>query len=127
MGYNLEMQRTTSTPYILIDEEKGFMRIAGRCFHEKVGDFFREANEWLSKFLSTDFPALTIECEIDYFNSSGMKLFHNMLLKMEKKAVSGKNITVNWITTDDNVIMMECGEDFKEDMRHLNFNLVVNG
>jgi hypothetical protein len=32
---------------------------------------------------------------------------------------------VNWITTDDNEIMIECGEDFKEEMENLEFNLII--
>ena len=31
--YRLELEKTGSTPYILIDEEKGYMHFQGECFH----------------------------------------------------------------------------------------------
>ena len=126
MAFHMEKPRTTSTPYVLIDEEKSYMRLEGRCFHEKVAEFFMEANEWLDSYLSSDFGSFTFDCAIDYFNSSTTKLLHNMLLKMDKHVSAEKKITVNWITTEDNDIMLECGEDFREDVGSLEFNLIVN-
>jgi hypothetical protein len=49
-----------------------------------------------------------------------------MLLKMDKNVSEEKKIIVNWITTEDNDIMVECGEDFQEDVSKLEFNLVIN-
>ena len=126
MAFNMEKQRTTSTPYVLIDEGKRYMRLEGRCFHEKVAEFFMEVNEWLDTYLSSNFGVFTFDCAIDYFNSSTAKLLHNILLKMDKHACADKKIIVNWITTEDNEIMVECGEDFKEDVSSLEFNLIVN-
>lgn len=126
MSFHMEKQKTTSTPYVLIDEEKSYMRLEGRCFHEKVAEFFMEVNEWLDSYLSSNFGLFTFDCAIDYFNSSTTKLLHNMLLKMDKHVSAGKKVIVNWITTEDNDIMVECGEDFQEDVNNLEFNLVVN-
>jgi hypothetical protein len=126
MAFHMEKQRTTSTPYVLIDEEKSYMRFEGRCFHEKVAEFFKEVNDWLNSYLASDFGTFTFDCAIDYFNSSTTKLILNMLLKMDKHASAEKKIIVNWITTKDNDIMVECGEDFQEDMGNLEFNLVIN-
>jgi hypothetical protein len=125
MGFYFEKEKTTSTPFILVDEEKRHMRIEGRCFHEKVADFFKEVNDWLVVFLEKDFGSFTFDCEIEYFNSSTTKLLHNMLMKMDAFASSAKKIVVNWITTEDNDIMIECGEDFKEDISNLEFNLII--
>ena len=126
MAFHMEKQRTTSTPYVLIDEEKSYMRLEGRCFHEKVAEFFMEVNEWLNSYLPSDFGSFTFDCALDYFNSSTTKLLYNMLLKMDKYVSDRKKIIVNWITTEDNDIMVECGEDFQEDVSSLEFNLVVN-
>jgi len=125
MYFFLEKEKTGSTPYVLIDEEKKFMRIAGESFHENIIAFFEEINEWLRKYLASDFDTFTFECEMKYFNSSTTKLLLNMLLNMDDSAVDGKKITVNWITTKDNDIIIECGEDFHEEMQNLEFNLVI--
>jgi len=126
MAFRLEKAKTTSTPYILVDEEKNYMKLEGRCFHEKAGEFFREINDWLDVYLESDFKTFTFDNEINYFNSSTTKLLFNMLLKLDSHVSAEKEIIVNWITTSDNDIMIECGEDFKEDMGKLRFNLVIN-
>jgi len=125
MAYRLEKERTTSTPYILIDEEKNYMRFEGRSFHENVVEFYRDVNNWLDAYLEKDFGAFTFDFEMNYFNSSTSKLLHNMLTKMDVRASDKKKVIVNWITTEDNDIIIECGEDFKEDFNNLNFNMII--
>ncbi len=125
MVYFLEKQNTGSTPYIQIDEAKGVMTFRGESFHENVAEFFKDVSDWLQRYLAGDFPSFTFNCELVYFNSSTAKLLHNMLMKMDECAADGKNIEVNWITTEDNEIIIECGEDFREDLAHLRFNLVL--
>ena len=124
MAYKLEREKTDTTPYVLIDEEKGYMKFEGESYHENVPEFFREISEWLAKFLKTDFASLTFDCELRYFNSATVKLLLNILLNMDSSPSCGK-ITVNWITTANNKIITECGEDFKEDLENLTFNLVI--
>ena len=126
MAFRLEKERTTSMPYVLIDEEKNYMRLDGRCFHENIGMLFNEINQWLDAYLETGFELFTFDNEISYYNSSTTKIIYNMLMKLDKYAGNGKNIVVNWITTEDNEIMIECGEDFMGDIENLTFNLIVN-
>jgi hypothetical protein len=125
MAYRLEKEKTTSTPYILIDEEKSYMRFEGRSFHENVVEFFMDVNAWLDTYLEKDFGTFTFDFEMNYFNSSTSKLLHNMLTKMDKYASDKKNVIVNWIATDDNDIIIECGEDFRDDFTNLKFNMIV--
>jgi hypothetical protein len=124
MPYRLEKEKTDMTPYVLIDEENGYMRLEGESYHDNVVEFFREISDWLSRFLETDFAFFTFDCEFRYFNSSTVKLLLNMLLDMDDSP-NGKNITVNWITVKNNRIIIECGEDFQEDLKNLRFNLVM--
>ena len=126
MAFYLEREKATSTPYVLIDEKKSYMKLEGRCFHENVAEFFKEVNNWLDVYLATDFGTFTFDCAINYFNSSTTKLLLNMLFKMDKHASEENQIIVNWITTEDNEIMIECGEDFAEDLNNLEFNMVIH-
>jgi len=125
MAYRLEKERTTSTPYILIDEEKNYMKFEGRSFHENVVEFYRDVNSWLDTYLEKDFGCFTFDFEMNYFNSSTSKLLHNMLTKMDEHASDKKEVIINWITTDDNDIIIECGEDFQEDFNNLKFNMII--
>lgn len=125
MAYFLEKQKTGSTPYILIDEAKQYMNFEGESFHENVIEFYREVAVWLQAFLKTDFETLTFDCELNYFNSSTAKFLWNILIEMDEYATEKRKVIVNWITTHDNDIIIECGEDFQEEMEHLQFNLVL--
>lgn len=125
MSYKLEKQKTGSTPYILIDEEKRYMKFEGESFHENVVEFYSEVGSWLKIFLDTDFGVFTFDCELKYFNSSTAKLLLNLLMEMDRHSVDGNKVIVNWITTEDNEIITECGEDFEEEIENLEFNLII--
>jgi len=126
MAFRLEREKTTSTPYVLIDEENNYMKLEGRCFHENVTEFFKDVNDWLDVYITSNFGTFTFDCVINYFNSATTKLLFNILWKMNKHASKDKKMVVNWITTKDNEIMIECGEDFRDDMDNLQFNLIIN-
>ena len=126
MAFKIERAKTKTTPYILVDEEKGYIRFEGESYLEDIISFFKEINEWLKEYLPSDFKELTFDCEMEYFNSSTTKQIYNMLRNMDKYA-SGKNVIVNWIVNNaKNDMLIECGEDFQEDMETLEFNIVIN-
>ena len=124
MSFHLEKMKTEMTPYVLIDEENKYMRLEGESYPGNVIDFYKDISQWLGGFLNSDFTSFTFDCELRYFNSSSVKVLLNMLLDMDNSKNS-KNITVNWITTKNNRIIIECGEDFQEDLHNLKFNLVM--
>lgn len=125
MAYKLEKEKTGSTPYILIDEENSYMRFEGESFHENVIEFYKEVSDWLNQYLKTNFQQFTFDCKLKYFNSSTAKLLLNMLLEMDENVSKANKVIVNWITTEDNDIMIECGEDFGEELEQLEFNLII--
>lgn len=121
----LEIEKTTSTPYILIDEEKGFMYFRGESFHENVLEFYQSVLQWLQSYLKSDFKTFTFDCELKYFNSSTSKMLLNMLMLMDQAVNDQNQVVVNWITTADNERNIELGEDFSEEVTHLTFHLVI--
>ena len=123
--FKLELPKTDLTPYVLIDEEKGYMTFEGESYHENVIYFFSPISEWLKKFLKTDFKSFTFDCALSYFSSSTVKVLLNMLLDMDNCENPGR-ITVNWIAKQKNKIIIESGEDFKEEIKNIIFNIVIN-
>ena len=120
----LEREKTDLTPYVFIDEEKGYMKFEGESYHENVIAFFKEVSDWLGGFLKKDFSVFTFDCQLKYFSSSTVKVLLNMLLDMDNSK-NAEKITVNWIVSNKNEIIIECGEDFKEDMKNIGFNIVL--
>jgi len=120
----IERERTKTTPYVLIDEQKGYMKFEGESYLEDIIGFFKEINEWLEKYLKSDFTEFTFECALEYFNSSTTKMLYNILRLMDNNSVD-KKVIVNWIVADkDDDMLIECGEDFNEEMENLEFNIV---
>lgn len=124
MAFKLEKQKTGSTPYVFIDEEQGYMRLEGESFSENIVSFFNDVSIWLKDYLAGPFEKLTFDCELRYFNSSTAKLLLNIIMDMDE-AAEGKEVIINWITTQDDEINIECGEDFKEDIERAVFNIVL--
>jgi len=125
MAFFLEKEKTTSTPYILIDEAKGYMKMGGKSFPEKAGEFFSDVSAWLDAYLATDFGKFVFDFQMEYYNSSTLKVMLDMMLKMDKHSVGSNKIVINWISAEDDDIAIESGEDIKEDMVNLEFNLVI--
>lgn len=125
MAFLLEREKTTSTPFVLIDEEKNYMKFTGRSFQEGIIEFFEPIIKWLETYVTTDFETFTFDCGMDYFNSSTVKILSIILKMLDQCAGDGHRVIVNWITADDNDIIIECGEDFEEDIENLEFNMVI--
>ena len=126
MAFNLELQKTTSTPYILVDEAKGYMKMEGKSFPEKTAEFFSDVNLWLDSYLEKDFGNLVFDFAMEYYNSSTLKIVMDMMLKMDRYSIGNNKITINWIAAEDDDIAIESGEDIKEDMNNLEFNVIID-
>ena len=124
MPTKIELPKTESTPYVSIDEDKGYMRFEGESYSENVIAFYKVVTDWLSGYLQSGFTKFTFDCALEYFNSSTSKLLYNMLTDMDDAASDGKDIVVNWYADKDNDIIIESGEDFEEDLENLKFNLI---
>ena len=125
MAFLLEREKTDLTPYVLIDEENGYMNFEGESYHENIYEFFSEIKDWLDNYLGTDFKTFTFDFELKYFNSSTVRILLGMLRDMDRSA-NVDNITVNWITTKGNKIITECGEKFQERLKNLKLNFIIN-
>jgi hypothetical protein len=128
MGKNMEnliIEQTESTPKICFEYASGILSLQGESYPENTAEFYAPVFEWLRKFLdSSDELAVTVNMEIIYFNSSSSKALMNVFDLLEDAAAEGRKIAVNWIYAAGNESALEYGEEFKEDLNSLEFNLV---
>jgi len=125
MSFFLEKEKTSSTPYVLIDESKNYMKFEGMSFHENTAEFFRDIVEWLRGYLSSDYSSFTFDSKMEYFNSSTIKILYDMFDAMNDSAGSGKTITVNWYVDEDDELLIELCEDIEEDYENLTINMIM--
>ncbi|MDD3168767.1 MAG: DUF1987 domain-containing protein [Eubacteriales bacterium] len=122
----LSIANTQSTPSIYFDQAANVMIMKGESFPENAAKFYAPAMEWLQEYLSTlGTEKAVMQFEIIYFNSSTSKIFMTILDMLQAEVEKGKNISVLWLCDAENETAIECGEEFKEDLNCLSFEIVL--
>jgi hypothetical protein len=122
---NLFIEKTHSTPFIHFNTETGRLQIRGESFPENAAKFYTPVLEWIHEYLEQNPQQVKLEFKITYFNSSSSKVFMMLLDTLENEAARGRNILVKWICDGANDIAIECGEEFKEDLERLPFEIEI--
>lgn len=122
---NLVIEKTKSTPEINFNAASGVLQIKGESFPENVVKFYTPVIDWIKDYISAETKEITLEFEIIYFNSSTSKVFMTIFDLLDQEVGKGKNIKVKWICDNENETAIECGEEFKEDIELLPFDIVV--
>lgn len=123
---NLEIPATSQTPNVHFDEEAQCLNIIGECYPENISKFSSPIFSWLDNYLENLGEQLfTINIELVYFNSSSSKMLLDLFDRLEiEVSENQKEIVVNWIYDPENESALEYGEEFKEDLTDLTFNLI---
>jgi hypothetical protein len=122
---NLIIEKTISTPYINFNYNMRKLIISGESFPENAIKFYEQVINWIKEYLGkTDKEETEVDFEIIYFNSSTSKIFMMIFNLLDEEVEKGKNISINWIASEDNETAIECGEEFKEDLDFVEFNIV---
>jgi len=123
---NLNIAPTKSSPEITLDADAGLLRIRGESFPENASKFYAPVIEWIAEYFVEAAGRKTVfEIEIVYFNSSTSKVLMNLLDLADYAAGEGKDVSVHWICDEENETAIECGEEFKEDLTHVPFAIVI--
>jgi hypothetical protein len=119
---NLVIEATKSSPYVRFDVCSGVLEIRGRAYPENAAKFFAPLFSWLTEFIALpETRQIVVDMEMTYFNSSSSKAFMNFFELLES---AGKSVVVNWRYDEENDTALEAGEEFKEEVPGLTFNLV---
>lgn len=123
---NLIIEATRSSPAIEFDADRRQLSLRGESYPENAAAFYAPVFAWLKAFLADlDLSAtVTVNLEVLYLNSSSTKVMLNFLDLLDRAAQDGKPVTVNWFYDLDNEAVLECGQDFSEELQALTFNLV---
>lgn len=123
---NLVIAQTESTPRIFFDASSGILEIRGESYPENTAEFYGPVLHWISDFLEQSELPLSMNIGIVYFNSSSSKVLMNIFDLLDEASGNGREIVVNWHYDSNNELALEYGEEFREDINSLAFNLVEN-
>ncbi len=123
---SLKIKATKCTPEVTFNAENNILEIKGDSYPENITDFFSSVFTWLEEYLGElKNQVFTINIELNYFNSSSSKLLLDIFERLEEEVEKfDKKIIVNWIYDAEHDNIEEYGEEFKEDLNSLTFNLV---
>ena len=123
----LTIEGTTSTPSINLDPINGKLFFSGESFPENAIKFYNPIIKWIRDYLgSTDQNKILVEFEIIYFNSSTSKIFMMIFDILEEAAKNGKSVKITWKASEENETAIECGEEFKEELKYVDFEILVS-
>lgn len=121
----LLIEKSHSTPEIEFSPDSGILKIRGESFPENAAKFYTPVFNWLDGYFNESIRTTVIEIEIIYFNSSTSKILLNLFDHLEDRIKEGHTVKVLWRCDKDNEIAVECGEEFKEDLTLLPFEIVI--
>jgi len=124
---NIHWDATDRTPKISLITDPLTLTIAGESFPEDVSSFYGQIITTLSSLSSTVKGPLTFELEMIYINSSSIKAFYRIFECLEDYRKAGNIVNVIWKASDDDDIMQELGEDFKDRFQDLLFSIIQEG
>ncbi len=118
------IEPTKSTPFIHLEPSKNRIMISGESYPENPAKFFEPIWSKIEAYLALQKDnSVEVNIELVYFNSSSSKALMNFFEMLEASSQGGQNIAVNWWYRRENESAFEAGEEFKEDVPALTFNL----
>lgn len=133
---NLHFEPTHNTPFISCDATKNIMTIQGESRPENVRAFYSNVFSWIDTYekslfylssLSNHEKTITLNFKLDYFNSSSLKIFMDIITRLHNisKNVIHVKLIINWFYDDDDDDMLDSGKEF-EKMTGVTMNYIVN-
>ena len=110
----LQISATERTPAIEIHANPLRLTIQGESFPEDVAAFYGQVINAVNALPTTSSGPLSVEMAMVYINSSSIKAFYRIFEGIEAYRKAGHAVQVAWKAEEDDDIMQELGEDFKD-------------
>jgi hypothetical protein len=123
----LDIAATERTPSIELHPQPLRLTIKGESFPEDVSAFYGQVINQISQLPSLGSGPLHVELAMVYINSSSIKAFYRIFEGIEAYRKLGNEVEVVWKAEEDDDIMQELGEDFKDRFQALNFSIIQHG
>ena len=123
----LQIAATERTPEIELQSQPLRLSIKGESFPEDVSAFYGQVINAVNSLPASASGALEVEMAMVYINSSSIKAFYRIFEGIEAYRKTGNEVQVVWKAEEDDDIMQELGENFKDRFQDLNFSIIQHG
>ena len=111
---DLQIAATDRTPEIHLSPADGVFSMKGESFPEDVSAFYGQVIVAIDQLAASLDKPLEVDIAMVYINSSSIKAMFRMFEGFEAVRKAGQGVNVRWHFQDDDDIMQELGEDFKD-------------
>lgn len=111
---DLHIAATDRTPEIQLSAAQGIFSMRGESFPEDVAAFYGQVIMAIDAMASTIDGPLKVDVAMVYINSSSIKAMFRIFEGLENVRKHGHPLSITWHFQDDDDIMQELGEDFKD-------------
>jgi len=111
-------------PNFMINSEKGFFLISGMSFPEDAIEAYKSLLDSLKEYCLKPQPLTTIEFELEYCNSSTIKVLMNLFIMLQDMIETNQvEVIVKWHCEEANEDDCELAEDLQE-LSDLPFHII---
>lgn len=110
----LHIAATERTPEILVSANNGTFSMKGESFPEDVSAFYGQVIVAVDQLARNLTKPLTVDVAMIYINSSSIKAMFRIFEGLEAVRKNGQALSITWHHQEDDDIMQELGEDFKD-------------
>jgi hypothetical protein len=118
---NLFVAGTLKTPEINFNSD-GEFTIKGNSYPENSAEFYDPVLKWLGDFFKEHTPAVNLNVDLKYVNTSSIKSILNVITRIRSFADS--NVKVAWLYELEDEDMLATGEDLQE-MCDMTFDFIA--
>lgn len=122
---NLQLEKTKSSPAVNLNAVDGVCSIIGSSYPENASELYIPIFEWLNRYMIELTRDLEFNFKLDYLNSNSIRFISELMEKLEQYSKTGVNVVVNWHYEEDDIDIMELGEEFRDELT-CKFNLIAD-
>ncbi len=112
---------TDDTPEVLIDPEKGLIKLSGRSLPEDPKEFYIPIKENLAKYAESPTSGTKVVFKFEYFNTASSKIIMEIIDIVKKISSKDDKVVYEWHYLEDDDDMKEAGDDYA-DIAEIEFN-----
>jgi hypothetical protein len=121
--YPLYIEPTETTPFINFHPKNNILDIKGCSVPEDGIGFYLPVLSWIENYLLTNPKEITLNIQLDYFNTTSSKFIFEMLRRLESYNTDEIKLIVNWFFIDGDEDLEEAGLVYSDVVR-IPFSLI---
>ncbi len=107
---------TNRTPTISFQD--GVLSISGRSYMENSVEFYAPIKKLVDEYDG----GLTVEINLDFFNTASSKCLMDLLSLVDKKCVAGRECKIKWFYKADDEDMKDSAQEFNDILHNVTFD-----